>query len=526
MIASVASLPRWGPWIALASVIAVALASLEAWPRLERWRGEREAVEALAALRGCLGGAVDDTALRARAIAADLAEDGWPAGCARHAAEAELALARAERVAARCEGRCCLADEGCAAIARRRHQLATLRAQMTARRFEDGVAIALLGFPPTSASAPPAPRLPPPPAPLVGYAFDSSALVDTSLGPTLLLHRRAKRADTCVVDLDRARARCTMVDAAVPVGDAVLAVDGAPEAPLHVLARDAAIAPERWGLYRGDGALVVHVDGRTPFGASPEQVLVRDRHGYGLIGPSGDRAAVESEAPPLLHGRDLFRVVDGVLVGGTIRAALPDLDAETLALEACRGDDTVVLAVVDDGASAVRAAVAFPGEGLAHAIRPGVRWFGFTCAGDAASVTWIEEIGSELAGGRLRGEYGIHRIVCRRHGCGREHATIPLERHHRGSRYLVAAVGDDVVIVWRSGAGDVRYRRAPLDRLATAPQHALFDDVEPAEGRRLDWEGSAELLALGSGAILLVAGAEATHGWVLAPGGPRALAPR
>jgi hypothetical protein len=41
--------------------------------------------------------------------------------------------------------------------------------------------------------------------------------------------------------------------------------------------------------------------------------------------------------------------------------------------------------------------------------------------------------------------------------------------------WLISALGENVVLVWRSGLGDTRVRVAPIASLATVPDRILFD---------------------------------------------------
>jgi hypothetical protein len=159
-----------------------------------------------------------------------------------------------------------------------------------------------------------------------------------------------------------------------------------------------------------------------------------------------------------------------------------------LALEACRTES--MLAVLARGRAegySTRVALAFRDErGWSEPEQATVPsdWFGLTCHARTASLSWIDAQHEQRLdpgtrpGSPVRGTYRVHRIRCHAGGCRHQHAELELTRHSRASRYVVGDLGEAVMVLWRSPLGDVRARVAPLDRLAEAPDAALFDDEQ------------------------------------------------
>jgi hypothetical protein len=183
-----------------------------------------------------------------------------------------------------------------------------------------------------------------------------------------------------------------------------------------------------------------------------------------------------------------------------------------VSLHACRGQRQLALLLTAEPVA--------PGGAAAIALEDDGRWtlsrltlessaYGFTCEREGASLTWIERDAVEPLPPAspdeppaLIGEHRVVRLRCGLEGCSRAEGAVVLERHHRGSRYLVGSLDEAVVLLWRSRLGDVRMKLGPLAELATVATVSLLDDE--AHGG-FDWEGAGvDLLAReGRGLLLL-----------------------
>jgi hypothetical protein len=544
--------PRRVPWILPLSLLLCAVVPWLACPRLERWRGDREAREALGELESCLAGA---TSLRARVVAADLAgERRWPARCARPAAALEVALSMLQRQRAPCDGACCPDDVRCQELGALRGVLDRVRAAIHAAELDDALVQSLSsraresGIEPVAHAghAAPEPIVLPPPAEAIAGRYDAGAVEIGGDRITLMLHERGRSLVVCAVDAAEATASCRPVPAQVPIAGSVLLVDGSPWAPAHLLAG----ADGNWRVYRADGGVALRFDGE-PLGAA---VLRDGTVAVAAAGAAGTelwlgergRASLElpdALGPPLLHGeRVLWPIRDGddtVLIAAELALPLAPREvarargwrAGSVGLRPCRSAAGLHVLVTDDASA--HAAVAFAGESgwtLAET-EIGARGWGFTCAGDAAAVTFIE--GGETAElvhvrddpPPVHSRHTLGRIVCRIGSCRSESVPIDLDRHARGSRYLAGSLGEAATVLWRARLGEIRFRTATLGALATARDAVLFDDEDHGG---LGWDsGGAELFAREGRALLLVQPAGGgTHAFVLgADGSARAVRP-
>ncbi|MEZ4440164.1 MAG: hypothetical protein R3B72_13800 [Polyangiaceae bacterium] len=385
-------------------------------------------------------------------------------------------------------------------------------------------------------SVPPAPRV----APLLDpkrmqplYRGDYLRLLTDPAGYLdldLLFYEDASRYGLCELPIGRGpmTASCRELPPAIPVGLAGELLAAEPGAPRRLYAQ----GPEgaRWshGLYDVTSGRRIMPVRHRPLGGFVwrDGQVARLVDGPPLSGPSvvrtdgaGEEVAGLLAAPetPSLGPRLIWdEVVWGVPRGGgrheifaqpvqptgeALGAArslglTTDLGAQPQ-LDLCRTDDTLVLLFVGhahrDGAVA---SLMFRGSSRGAFAEPlhlklGAGRFGFTCQEQGATLSWIkglEEIDApELAppiamgpseGTPVRGRYGIYRLRCTAEGCDRGRAVVNLSRHHRASRYVAGDLGDRMVVLWRSPLGDVRMRVASLDDMPSAPDVALFDDVE------------------------------------------------
>lgn len=562
------SLPRRGPWIALLSVVLIGAMPFLVCPRLERAHAEARGEEALAALAACLGAPLDDATLRGRRITAQLRGEDWPTRCREPATRLEVALATLDSQATRrCQGRCCPDDPRCQTTTEARDALTRLRASLEGRRFEGDDALALFRAASVllTASAPSATEVPPvttPPRPdpeaaLARGGHDVAAVVpDTDGHWQLLLHARDKHAVVCDVDVAAASARCAPLPASIPIADSVLLVDGVPEAPLTVLAReDDAVAPERWAIYDATtGARKLALDhdalGATASRDGATAALIHDGAGYFIVAERGAPLSVDAGAsgPPLLLGPWLVTAhQDAARTEIRARALTwqgrrPSLgEAEIIAhvaswpptsvtIQGCRSGSTTTVAVTPDPPQPQTEVLVALHDGRSwsgETVGVDDPWFGLACDAAGATLTDIAEREASKVADGLRGRYVITRRRCTPNGCQRQRGTVEVTRWRAASRYLATSIGESMVMIWRSGLGDVRLVAAPPAALeSTAPRSAFEGDEHG--GYHFDRHG-AELLARDGWALLVVAhehaGDVGTHGLVVAPDGSvRALA--
>ena len=564
------SLPRRGPWLALASIIAVALLGTVIWPTVQRWHSHRRAGDALARLRGCLIGNDDaatmsDRALRLRAIAASLASSDarWPDRCNHHAAELSVALGQIQDRSKLCDAdQCCVGDAACSDLDRLRELLEQSRLAIGAARFADGVVMALFEQAAAFGIARGVEVSEPPPAPATLFApatltplarmgHDMSALsVGADDGWRLLLHTRGRQLTLCELSPQRATARCNPVPTSVPVADSVLLVDGSPAAPPHLLARRKGGLPE-WSVYdarSGEPRLQLSHDpsGVAVFPDGRVVAVVRHAAGFRVVGAAARPELVDAQGrlgPPLLYGSTLMWPI-GSSHGVELRTATVAADASLgpvttavtvagwrpagITLQACRSTDGLAVVMVGDAATPrPMGAVAFVNDDrwTLQQVELDSHPYGHTCEGDELSLSWVADSGIaplSQAEDTVRGDHDVRRQRCTRDGCNLEQTSLSLERWSRSSRYLVGSVGGSMAVIWRSGLGDVRFRLAPAIAGATSRSHALFD----VGGEYFAWEdGTVELLARDGRALLLVPaphdGGRATFAFVIDERGAR-----
>jgi hypothetical protein len=568
-------LPPYAPWVALASVIVIGAMPFVACPRLQDARAERRAEEALGALSACLGSS-DPAELRGRAITAQTGDEDWPEPCGRAAASIEVSLTSlAQRLPPGCAGRCCDDDANCIQVVQARLALAKLRGALSSGRFDDDPwaklvdAVGALGLEPEPAEAAadlPAPSRPPRPSEQTALAkggYDASALTLADGGGwRLLLHARHKHASLCAIDPDEATASCRSLPPSIPIADSVLLVDGAPNAPLHVLARQSDdVAPERWGVYdaaSGEQRLELEHDpiGVALSAGGEVAAIVQDGERVMAVSAAGaprrltpPGGASRRLGPPLVFGDWLFWPSDDPQTGVTLHAqrmtftagrfaVLPPISASTMAgwhpaamrLQGCRADTlTVVVGVGEPAGEHAEAMVTmFDGRRWSSArVSLPTPWFGLACGAGAAMLTTVEERqADDQEDGTVRGHYVVSQQRCTVQGCTPSRAVIPLARRRRASRYLVGSVGAAVALAWRSHLGDVRMMVGPPLELATARARSALEGDEHG-GYAWDTHG-AEFVGGGERGLLLVAsessGTLTTHGLLVgSDGGVRPL---
>jgi hypothetical protein len=114
---------------------------------------------------------------------------------------------------------------------------------------------------------------------------------------------------------------------------------------------------------------------------------------------------------------------------------------------------------------------------------------GFTCEQEQATLSWIGGQDDWLPADEapspsgdeprpVQGHYQVHRLRCDPASCEHRRAVVMLRRYSHESRYVAGDLGASMVVLWRSPLGDVRMRLAPLEKLSTAPEIPLFDDVD------------------------------------------------
>ena len=556
-----ASLSRRGPWLALLSVLVIGAMPFLLCPRLERARAESRGHEAITALVTCIGSPRDDATLRGRAITAQLTGADWPARCREPAAGLEVALATLGRLTPpSCGGRCCADDARCSAIVQARAALARLRGALEGERFAGESARALVDatselFTVPAAQSSDVPPVAEPSRPVAGDALargghDVAALVTVADGTwRLLLHARDKHAVLCDVDPDAASARCAPLPAAVPIADSVLLVDGVPEAPLTILAReDDAIAPERWAIYdaaSGERKLTIEHDalGATSSSEGATAALIHDGTGYFLVSRRADPLPVEGGTlgPPLLLGpwlvtadatgrgvtvrvRDVTWRGDEPSLGNATTLAKLAWPATAVTMQGCRSGRTtaiVVAAEPPEPEPEVLVAIHDEERWSHETVTVDDPWFGLACDDGEATLTDVaEENATKVAGGH-RGSYVITRQRCTPQGCRRERGEVEATRWRPASRYLATSIGESLAFLWRSGLGDVRVVVARPDTLTEAAARSAFEG-DDHRGYHFDRHG-AELLVRDGHALLLVGHEEAgnvgTHGFMISRDG-------
>ncbi|MEZ4437781.1 MAG: hypothetical protein R3B72_01715 [Polyangiaceae bacterium] len=379
------------------------------------------------------------------------------------------------------------------------------------------------------------PALPDDSSVLAEGGFDDSGLVvGTDHGWRLLLHARDKHAVLCNVAPARREARCAPLPPAIPIADSVLLVDGAPDAPPHVLAREGEIAPERWGLYHAEsGELRLAVD-HDPVGALLDSrgvaVVVRDGERYVLLGPGQPQLLADDDAlgPPLAHGSWLATPIPGALrlrrarfdeAGAvsfepsiTLPFALPEATPR-VALEACRAPSLVAIVGHPDPAlepPPVAVALLSEGRWSSHVAEVSDGRYGVACDDGGVSLTSIETVAGD--------DYRSSETRCTPKGCRVERRAWALDRASRSSRFLVGSLGQTPVVLWRSRLGDVRLAAA------TEGDPRIMLALEGDDHGGFAWERhGATLFTRGRHGLLLVAserfGSPRNHGFLLSAEG-------
>ncbi|MFO0604617.1 MAG: hypothetical protein U0324_15650 [Polyangiales bacterium] len=190
---------------------------------------------------------------------------------------------------------------------------------------------------------------------------------------------------------------------------------------------------------------------------------------------------------------------------GTLRSA-----AREALVRACRmGDATAAAAYGEDG----RALVLWARNGALTARAVEARPGAFACHDGRLRLAWYTNVPRPV----------VHALTCTADGCAAaEGAFVFTEVAPR-----LAVAGDRVLAAYtQDGAEGLRYRFAPLDGLAAAPEVVVFDDSAHG-GVKL--EAAPTVLARGESAVILATGDDATREtWAIRVDarGYRALRPR
>jgi hypothetical protein len=552
---------------------------LKAW---RARRDATEALSQLSGCLFGAAGDRSETGLRARTITASLEPqtdgDDWPVRCSAHAAALQVALHGLHQSQTNlCEDEsCCLGDERCAELASLRHLLDRLRATLRERQLPPGLLTSLfdhaaaLGLHVETLpvrTAPPDPAALPSPlgmAPLVRGRYDQrlTATVDPA-GLRLAFHERAKQITLCDVQLAEATARCSRLSPSVPVAGPVQLPDQAQGGPPYLVAQPTApaVSSAAGAVYRADrgermwelplGALgsygwadgsvtTLARDAATGEAAVVHHQIGRDNEGTPIALPAALAAGPRLEGDTILwltsepegsHQLHSSRLMSQhPRVGETVDLGSTGPLAGSPQLETCHlGATLAVLVRGESKGYDTAVALALRGKdgwSPVHRTQVPSPRFGFTCHGDTASLSWTEARGEQpdqtnepQPGSRpVQGNYLAARTSCSHSGCQSSQATVALSRWSRASRYVIANLGEGLVLLWRSPLGDTRSRGAAPAGLAEVRPRVLFDD---AEHLGFAWEqaGSA-LLVQGRRALLLVetdarAVEPATYGFVL-----------
>lgn len=342
----------------------------------------------------------------------------------------------------------------------------------------------------------------------------------------LLFYEHERRYGLCGVELRREdRARCGLLPSHIPVGFAGELLAGEAGAPILLYAQGP--SPDGWveGLYDvGDGAFLSRLDGRpaggfvwrdgsfarlafTEGGGALE--LVR-RNGQGQEVTERSELGGSLSVKPRLqwdevvwgraeadsrHALFAQRVTPpGEPLGPIVPLGVVGSMNGEPTVDFCRTEQTLVLLVGDVAAKRGGAAALLfrSADGQWHAphqLRVASAQTGFTCEGAEATLSWIGGQDDWLPATQVpmfgddeprpvRGRYQVHRLRCSHEACEHRVAVVELQRYSWDSRYVAGDLGTSMVVLWRSPLGDVRMRVAPLEKLGSAPEVALFDDVD------------------------------------------------
>jgi hypothetical protein len=374
---------------------------------------------------------------------------------------------------------------------------------------------------------------------------------------TLLFHERAVRSRLCTIALAGAPAApCQELGAEVGRGAAPQLLAGARGAPrLLLVAPPSAAEPAEQGAAAAGPKLVDAATGRSlatlPAGAvdgyvwpdGQVAVLVAATQAEPAklwrTGPGGARAQTDLPSPATLGfgpalafdelvwseraAQDGHRVFAAHISPAEAALGLPRELGSVAGLgggvevETCRTDELLTVLARGEprdlrtpAAMLLRSA---QGWQTPLALDVASDWFGLTCYGSTASVSWLEPEDEQQLAGRpgasppIRGTYAVHRLQCTVAGCTEEQSEVTLERWSRASRYVFADLGSTVLLLWRSPFGDVRARIGPCSELGKLPEVPLFDDE--AHGG-FAWElGRGSVFARAAAAVVLVKGSPA-----------------
>jgi len=577
-------LPRYGPWLALLSVLAIGAWFVLLRPWMKRSQARARAEEQLGMLQQCLIGndaAPSAQRFRRRLIGAQLApgkaNERWPQRCAPIATKLRLAL---EQLLAgmpqRCSGKvCCPGDQRCERINGLRVSSDTMRSSLrnSTPRFETLQTLlelarnAKLDVPAPSLATtalPPEAKLYTPQESVAVWQGQHHALrfATAGLDKRLLIVRQEKLARLCTFSgllgiVSAPLVACSNLPAKVPVAQPPNLLTSGARGPARLLHR---AQPQTGGAPR-----TVVRDARTG------EALLDIRSGrLDVAALSAGRVAAlstDSDARTSLHLADgqgkpqLLEVslgestrfgptlaADTVIWGQgaptdeqptAMKVLARRIEAgETAALSETRELGTLLTMSVDSVETChtakatwllLRAAPHGHQTKVALTVRsntaagsePG-RWsplllrnissasFGFSCAGDQASLLHTELFGQRGGRGRLV----IKRTRCTRTKCAPDSTELELVRRSSASPFLLGDLGSAVALLWQSALGDIRLRVAPLDKLSTCSVTSLFDDDKHGG---FAWDASSSLHVHGGTGLLVVQArpSKSVHDWSL-----------
>jgi hypothetical protein len=449
-----------------------------ACPRLERYRATSRAEQALGALSMCLFGAdrdQSDARLRLRAVSGSLSPraDLWPERCAIHAAALEVSLQSLRKGhQRRCDDACCADDTRCVNMDRMHTVLTDVRATLLHGHFGESMTASLFEHAGLLGLATPAANIAPPPEP-------ASLLSSATVSPLMTGRYEARLRD----EARDGELGLLFRSAAPPGKRCSLTASG--KARCQAATADA--TDESTSAIDSLGELLGDTEPSAGPVAVAESALWSERNDDGshtLYQWQKDQAKRTIGRTPVIDGElDLAACAHGAGAALLLRAP-------------ARGYDTPVTIARYDGSWRVESTTV-PSSA-----------FGFTCTADSTHLTWFEPA-SETAAKRtppgrrtVDGVYRVARLACSGDSCRQEQADVSLSRHARDSRYFVASLGADVLLLWRSPHGDVRMRLAPIDEVSSAGDVTVVDDS--AHGGFAWEQASTELVVRGDHAFLLL----------------------
>lgn len=516
----------------LASVLCVAVLTWQAWPRLQAWTSERRAAAAFAEVASCLelGPEVDDDSLRRRAIAARLAGDRWPLDCQRSVTTLVARAHAAYATRARCDGACCVHDRRCASLDRLEQHAVDLKEQVALRQFGHAVSERIVDIADEMGwavpSAPMAPTrlghltradLPP----LAPHGLGRVALCRAGPKPWwLMMQERERGATICGLASEAATARCLALAPTIPVARPLFLIDGG----LGDAPRLFAEVDEGWKVYAPSGKEIATLGsetvGATTLEGGAVANVVRRANGYQVFVDATEALALSATSEPLLYAGHVF-VQDGdelgihSITGAQLVARVPLPSAARVTMRGCVGSGVTAVRVRDDTGAGDRILVMRDGAWNTIDLPRDVPPRTMSCHGAEVHLTWMDP---------PRGtHHRVRNLVCGSTACAERAGDVELTRHSNGSRFFVASLGGNVVLIWRSALGDVRARVGPPDALA---ERASIPVVEDAEHGGMGWdEAQLRVMNAEHAAIVLIQSRDGIHGIRIDGQGARALVP-